>query len=393
MPQAAPLLLTLNAGSSSIKFCAFTPALERELAGQIERIGSPRTRLLAHGPDGRSKTRAIEAADHAAAAGALLDFLDARLGKSGVWGIAHRVVHGGLHLLDHQRITPDVMEELRRSEPYDLAHLPRQIALIEACGKRFPELPQVACFDTAFFKDLPAAAQAIPLPGELIPGLRRLGFHGLSYTYLMSELERLAGAEAARGRVVLAHLGAGASLAALRDGRPADTTMGFTPLAGLVMGTRPGDIDPGLLVYLLRASKLSAEELDDVLSTESGMYAISGGSADMKDLLERRRKDRRAALAVEMFTYSARKFIAAMAAAVGGLDTLVFSGGIGEHAAEIRAEICGPLEFLNVRLDVERNAAHARVISTSESGVTVRVIATDEELVLARIALKALTIS
>ncbi|HVX86346.1 MAG TPA: acetate/propionate family kinase [Phycisphaerae bacterium] len=393
MPHAAPLLLTLNAGSSSIKFCAFTPTLDRTLAGQMERIGSPHARLSAHGPEGRVESREVEAGDHAAAVTVVLEFLNERLGAGAVQAIAHRVVHGGLHLLEHQRITPAVVEELRRSEPYDLAHLPRQIALIEACGKRFPELPQVACFDTAFFKDLPAAAQAIPLPGELIPGLRRFGFHGLSYTYLMSELERLAGAEGARGRVVLAHLGAGASLAAVRDGKPADTTMGFTPLAGLVMGTRPGDIDPGLPVYLLRTSKLSAEELDDVLSTESGMYAISGGTADMKDLTERRRTDRRAALAVEMFTYSARKFIAAMAATIGGIDTLVFSGGIGEHAAEIRAEICGPLAFLNLRLDGERNAAHAAVISGPESGATVRVIATDEELVLARISLNLVTLS
>jgi acetate kinase len=278
-----------------------------------------------------------------------------------------------------------VIAELKSAEPLDLAHLPREIALIEAFGKAFVDVPQVACFDTAFHRHLPRVAQLLPIPRKYSDGgVRRFGFHGLSYSYLMSELARIAKPQAA-GRVILAHLGSGASMAAVRGGEPIDTTMAFTPTAGLVMGTRPGDLDPGLLVYLSRIEKWTPDQMDDFLNSRCGLLGVSQTSADMQDLQKREANDPRAAEAVELFCYQARKWIGALAGALGGLDTLIFSGGIGEHAPEIRRRICEGLEFLGLRLDARLNSDVAPLISTPQSSVAVRVIPTDEEIVIARI--------
>lgn len=306
--------------------------------------------------------------------------------QASIAGVGHRVVHGGAKLLEHQIITDQVIAELKRTVPLDLAHLPREIALIEALQRKLPNVPQVACFDTAFHRDLPRVAQILPIPRRYSDeGVRRFGFHGLSYAYLIEELRRVAGAQAANGRVILAHLGSGASMVALREGKPIDTSMAFTPTAGLVMGTRPGDIDPGLLVYVMRAEKLSLEAMDDFLSKQCGMLGVSQTSSDMRDLIERRQQgDARAAEAIELFCYQAKKFIGAYAAALGGLDTLVFSAGIGEHSPEARAGICQGLEFLGVAIDPKRNAFNSTVISTDNSRVTARVIPTDEEQMIAR---------
>ncbi|MDB5172708.1 MAG: acetate kinase, partial [Phycisphaerales bacterium] len=264
-------------------------------------------------------------------------------------------------------------------------HLPREIALIEVFGRGFPGVPQVACLDTAFHRDLPRVAELLPIPRKFFEaGIRRLGFHGLSYAYLMEELGSIAPREAS-GRVILAHLGSGASMAAVRDGKSVDTTMAFTPTAGLVMGTRPGDLDPGLLIYLMREQNLTPEQMDEFLSKRCGLIGLSETSADMRDLIARRDTDRRAAEAVEVFCYQAKKWIGAYAAVMGGLDAVVFSGGIGEHSPEVRAETCAGLEFLGLRIDAGRNKAGAAVISRDESKVAVRVIATDEESMIARI--------
>jgi acetate kinase len=290
-----------------------------------------------------------------------------------------------VRLTEHQPITDAVLDQLRAAQPLDLAHLPREIALIEVFRRRFPDATQVACFDTAFHRDLPAVARLLPIPRRFADaGVRRLGFHGLSYTYLLSELSRIAPREAG-GNAVLAHLGSGASMAAVRGGRPFDTTMGFTPLAGLVMATRPGDLDPGVVTFLMREEKLTAEAMDDYLSRRCGMLGVSETSGDVRDLLSRRVGDRRAAEAIELFCYQARKWVGAFAAAMGGLDSLVFSGGIGEHSAEVRAGICDGLQFLGLSLDRARNAANAAVISAGGGAVTARVIPTDEEIVMARI--------
>jgi len=297
------------------------------------------------------------------------------------------VVHGGARYHQPERVTPELIEELRRIVPLDPDHLAGEIEVIEAFRRLDPGLPQVACFDTAFHHDLPRVAQILPIPRRFeAAGVRRYGFHGLSYAFLMEELARVAGAGAARGRVVLAHLGSGASLAAVRDGKCVDTSMGFTPAAGLVMGTRAGDIDPGLVRFLMRTEGLTAEGFDHLVNRESGLLGVSETSPDVRDLLARQGDDPRAAEAVALFCYQAKKWVGAYAAALGGLDTLVFSGGIGENSPEIRGRICEGLGFLGVALDPTRNAAGGPVISADAAPATVRVIRTDEEWMIARAA-------
>jgi acetate kinase len=257
--------------------------------------------------------------------------------------------------------------------------------MIEACARRCPRLPQVACFDTAFHAGMPRLAQLLPIPRRYEgAGLRRYGFHGLSYQFLMAELARVAGEAAARGRVVLAHLGAGASLAAVRGGRCIDTTMSFTPTSGMPMATRSGDLDPGVLLYLMREERMTAAQIDDLVNHRSGLLGVSDTSPDVRDLLARRAGDERATEAVALFCYQAKKWVGAFAAALGGLDTLVFAGGIGENAAPVRTAICDGLDFLGLHLDEARNAAGAEIISTATSSAVVRVMRTDEELVIAR---------
>jgi acetate kinase len=251
-------------------------------------------------------------------------------------------------------------------------------------GRAYPAVPQVACFDTAFHSRMPRVARLYALPRRLAEeGIIRYGFHGLSYEYVMEELRRLE-PEAAAGRVVVAHLGNGASMAAVRGGVGVDTTMGFTPTGGLVMGTRSGDLDPSVPLYLLGERGLTPAEVSDLLNKQAGLQGVSGTSADMRDLLDREPDDRRAAEAVALFCYQAKKFLGALAAALGGLDALVFTGGIGEHSATVRERVCEGLEFLGIRLDPDRNGAHSPVISSDATAVTVRVVPTDEDLMVAR---------
>jgi acetate kinase len=283
-----------------------------------------------------------------------------------------------------ERITSKLLAELRRVTPYDPDHLPHEIALIEAVLRRHPKLPQVACFDTAFHRTLPRVARLLPIPWRYAArGVERYGFHGLSYAYLMEELARI-DPVAARGRVILAHLGSGASLAAVRSGKSIDTSMGFTPTAGLVMSTRTGDLDPGVVYYLARAQHVTATQFQRMVNHESGLLGVSGTSSDVRDLLAREASDVRAADAVELFCYQARKWIGSFAAALGGLDALVFAAGIGENSPPIRDRICSGLGFLGIDLDPKRNAKNARVISTKASRVKVRIIRTDEELMIAK---------
>jgi acetate kinase len=380
-------VLTINGGSSSLKFALFEPGAppRRLLSGQVERIGQDGPTLTLKGGDGKAEHQNIAAADHAEAVAGLIRRLEQQGVFARVAAVGHRVVHGGPRYSAPQRVTPELLAELRRLSPLDPAHLPGEIALIEAFTKHSPGLPQVACFDTAFHRTMPQVARLLPIPRRYqAAGVERYGFHGLSYAYLMEELTRVAGAEAARGRVVLAHLGAGASMAAVRGGKCIDTSMGFTPTAGLVMATRCGDLDPGVLVNLLRLEKMTADGLDELVNKQSGLLGVSETSPDMRDLLARQADDPRAADAVALFCYQAKKWLGAFAAALGGLDTLVFAGGIGENAPEVRARICEGLEFLGVRLDAARNAAGAAVISADAAPCTVRVIRTDEESLIAR---------
>ncbi len=381
-------VLTINGGSSSIKFALFAGAepLTRSLSGEVERIGLDDTVINVTGAEGQgAKDEPFPAADLARAGGRLIDWLGRRIDLAKVIGVGHRVVHGGPHYDAARLVTPEVIGELGRIAPLDPAHLPGEIALLRALLERFPGVPQVACFDTAFHHDMPRVAQLLPVPRHYeSAGVRRYGFHGLSYTFLMGELARVAGPEAARGRLVLAHLGSGASMAAVREGKCVDTTMAFTPTAGLMMGTRSGDLDPGLLIHLMRSERMSADQLDDLVNRRSGLLGVSGLTSDMKHLLDRESTDPRAAEAVALFCYQAGKFAAAMAAAAGGLDTLVFAGGIGERSAPIRARIGERLQHLGVGIDPARNAAGGPVISPDGGAVAVRVIRTDEELVIAR---------
>jgi acetate kinase len=263
--------------------------------------------------------------------------------------------------------------------------LPAEIELIEAFRRRHPKLPQIACFDTAFHRTMPRVAKLLPIPRRYdVKGVERYGFHGLSYAYLVEELARLGDPAATKGRVILAHLGNGASLAAVRDGKSIDTSMGFTPTAGLVMSTRSGDLDPGVAPYLARTEQMTTKQFYEMVNHESGLLGVSEISSDMRDLLAKEAADMRAAEAVALFCYQAKKWIGSFAAALGGLDTLVFAGGIGENASPVRARICDGLGFLGIEVNESHNAANAEVISTDASRATVRVIRTDEELMIAR---------
>jgi acetate kinase len=316
---------------------------------------------------------------------ALMDWIEERMGHDALTAVGHRVVHGGPKYSDPQLITVKMVEELHRLSPFDPEHLPEEILLTEAFHHRFPDLPQVACFDTAFHHDLPRVARLLPIPRRYeAQGVRRYGFHGLSYAFLMGELTRMAGSEAAHGRVILAHLGNGASLAAVRGGNSVDTSMSFTPTAGVPMSTRSGDLDPGLLWYLARTEGLDAKGFNEMVNFESGLLGVSETSSDMRDLLDHETQDVRAAEAVALFCYQVKKWIGAFAAALGGLDTLVFAGGIGENAPTVRARICDGLGFLGIELEEKRNAANEGAISAAASRVAVRVIRTDEEKVIAR---------
>ena len=381
-------VLTINGGSSSLKFALFrtAPSLARVLSGVFERIGRGDAQLTTvDAASGARKQRGVAVADHAACVPILLDVVGQS--TSAVRAIGHRVVHGGTRHRAPGLVNGRLLADLRALAPFAPEHELAEIALMEAFARHYPNVVQVACFDTAFHADLPRVAQLLPVPRRYAErGVRRYGFHGLSYTYLMEALERDAGAAAAHGRVVLAHLGNGASMAAVRDGRCIDTTMAFTPAAGLVMGTRSGDLDPGLIAYLARVEGMTPEQFDAMVNRESGLLGLSETSADVRDLLGRETRDERAAEALAVFCQQAKKWIGALTAALGGLDTLVFAGGIGEHAAAVRARICDGLGHLGIEIDPARNAADAAVISSDASRATVRVIPTDEEILIARAA-------
>jgi len=302
------------------------------------------------------------------------------------------VVHGMQHS-SPERVTPDLLTELKRITPYDPEHLPREVESMEIVGRLHPELPQVACFDTAFHRTMPRVATMLPIPRRYeAQGVQRYGFHGLSYTYLMAQLRRVGDPAAARGRVILAHLGNGASLAAVLDGRCIDTSMGFTPTAGLVMSTRSGDLDPGVMSFLALTESMDAAGYQRMVTHESGLLGVSETSSDIRDLLAREGDDVRAAEAVALFCYQIKKWIGAYAAALGGVDTLVFAGGIGENSPIVRARVCEGLRFLGIELDESRNSRSAGLVSVDAGSVAVRVMRTDEESVIADSTVRVLNL-
>ena len=387
MNAAGSRILTINGGSSSIRFALYaaTEPLQRGLFGTIDRIGLSGTNLTFSGLAGTPPDHpSLVLPDHKSAANFLIDWLEKQSGFASIRAVGHRVVQGMQHTTP-ELVTQELLDELHRISPCDPDHLPSEIELIETFRQRHPKLPQVVCFDTTFHRTMPRVARMLPIPRRYeAKGLERYGFHGLSYTFLVEELARLGDAAATTGRVILAHLGNGASMAAVRDGKSIDTSMSFTPTAGLVMSTRSGDLDPGVAPYLARTEQMTTDRFYEMVSHESGMLGISETSSDMRDLLALEAHDTRAAEAVELFCYQARKWIGSFTAALGGIDTLVFAGGIGENAPAVRARICEGLGFLGVELSEARNSVTPGVISSTSSHVTVRVIHTDEELMIAR---------
>jgi acetate kinase len=387
-------VLTINGGSSSIKFALYRRGdpPRRGLEGKIDRIGLPGTSFAFHDRSGdQRESQVIGDKDRAAAAQFLCDWLAQRNGFDSIGAIGHRIVNGGARYYEPQPVTKALLDELRRISGYAPEHLPAEIAMIDLFNERMPGLPQVACFDTAFHRNMPRVAKILPIPRRFqADGVERYGFHGLSYTYLMEELARMAGAEAALGKVVLAHLGNGASLAAVRDGKGIDTSMAFTPAAGVPMSTRSGDLDPGLVWYFAHTGHMTARQFHRMINHESGLLGVSETSSDVRDLLEKESGDIRAAEAVALFCYQVKKWIGAFAAALGGLDTLVFAGGIGENSPVVRSRVCEGLGFLGIQLDEIRNAAGEPVVSADASRAQVRVIRTDEDMVIAKVVFRIL---
>jgi acetate kinase len=381
-------ILTINSGSSSIKVGLYEIGESEKLAlsASMERIGLRAGVFRITGAGGEPLIdEHTNLSDHQVALRRLFDWLEEHEPGRKLDAVGHRVVHGGPDYARPHPITGDLMAALKELVPLAPDHLPHEIKAIQITADTYPGLTQVACFDTAFHRPMPRLAQTYPLPRHFQhEGLVRYGFHGLSYEYIMQELRREAGDAAASGRVIIAHLGNGASMAAVRKGKSLDTTMGFTPAGGLVMSTRSGDLDPGVLVYLLEEKGVTPSGLNDLVNQQAGLLGVSGISSDMKDLLDREGQEPHARQAVDLFCYQARKYLGALAAALGGLDTLIFTAGIGENAPAVRERICQNLAFLGVHLDSRRNAANAAIISRDEGPVTVRVMHTDEDLMIAR---------
>jgi acetate kinase len=386
-------VLTINGGSSSIRFAMYQTegVLVPVLSGSIENINSQNTTFsFTNSISKEEKSFTIEINDFEESANYLADWLELQVDFSVIKAVGHRLVHGMQHT-EAQRITAELLNELKEIRSYDPEHLPGEIKLIEIFKMRYPACIQVACFDTAFHTSMPHIAKLLPIPRKYFEmGIKRYGFHGLSYAYLMQELQRRAGKQTAGGKIVLAHLGNGASLAAVKNGKCIDTSMGFTPTSGLVMGTRTGDLDPGVAWYLLQVEKLTPEKFNQLINHESGLLGVSTTSADMKEIVKIKNTDTRAAEAFELFCYQAKKFVGAYTATLEGLDTLVFSGGIGEHSPEVRSRICDGMEFLGIELCEIKNMNNEMIISTKTSKVTVYVIKTNEELMMAEMVCEVL---
>lgn len=381
----AKYILTINGGSSSIKFSVYDSEQNNRLwQGHIERIGLTQPFIAYSEGDQPEVTNEVDLPDHPAAAQLLLQFLRAHINFDDVAVIGHRVVHG-MHL-QHSKVTPELIAELKTFIPIDPQHLPPEIALIELFAQEYPNLMQVAAFDTAFHADMPRLSKIIALPRKYEQiGVRRYGFHGLSLAFLLEELGRIDPAAAA-GRVIMCHLGNGASVTAVRDGKSFDTSMGFSPVEGLAMSTRTGDIDPSALLYVMGHDNLSIDDAINLVNKQSGLLGVSEISSDMLDLLRAEGTEPKAKETIDYFCYNVKKKIGAYAAALGGVETIVFSASMAVRSALIRRRICEGLQFLGIELDEERNNAGGPVVSPEGARVTIRVMHTDEERMIARIA-------
>lgn len=389
MPHSAgePLCLILNGGSSSLKFavCALNEPWHWVARGRFERLGRNNSLFIVTGTTDHRSEKEIYLQDHPAAVRSLFEWLDQKIGLDRIAGVGHRIVHGGPLYAAPQIVDDRVLVELDRLRAYAPEHLPSELEIIACCRERLGEVPQIACFDTAFHRNLPQMSRLLPIPRRFERmGVVRYGFHGLSFEHVIDTLRNASPGLVERGRIVAAHLGNGASLCAVRNGGSIDTTMGFTPAAGIPMGTRSGDIDPGLVLHLANEGAMDAEAFDRMANHASGLLGISETSSDVRDLLAVETADHRAAEAIDLFCYNIRKQIGAYAAALGGLDAVAFTGGIGENSSVVRERICRDLGFLGVELDPARNVVSAPVISRKGARVEVRVIAADEEDVISR---------
>ena len=387
--SAESRVLTFNRGSATLKAALYDMSpIQVVLLIRVDRADSSRTQVTITDKSGKELLDTpVESKTPHAALSTVFNWLEEHAYLSNIAAAGHRLVHGGLQFQEPARITPDVLSQLQRLIPLDPDHLPAAIEIIRFIGTRLPHLPQIGCFDTSFHRTMTEVARMYALPRRFYDqGLMRFGFHGLSYEYITGELGTFEGG--LPERAIVAHLGSGASMAALRRGECIDTSMGFTPLEGLVMSSRSGDVDPGALFYMLEQDKMSPGDLYECLNKQSGLLGISGSSGDMRDLLEKAAGDGRAAAAVDVFCYRAKKYIGSYAAALGGLDVLVFTGGIGEKSAAVRSKICSNLEFLGIQLDPQRNRTNDPIISTAGSSVQVRVIETHEDLTIVRHVLK-----
>ncbi len=381
-------VLTINGGSSSIKYAVYR--MEDNpmclLYGKIDRIGLSDPVLTAAKSNKKEHYPAV-APGIKEAAGFLTSWLEKQEEFNDVVAIGHRIVHG----MDHTEavlITQPLLDELKKISSYDPDHLPGEIQLIEVFGQRHPQLQQVACFDTSFHTTMPRVARMFPIPRRFDnAGIKRYGFHGLSYSYIMEELAQL-NATAANGRVIIAHLGNGASMAAVKEGKSIDTSMGFTPAGGFMMGTRPGDLDPGVAWYIVQKEAMTTEQFNDVINHQSGLLGVSESSPDMQDLLKKESTDIRAKEAIDLFCYQVKKWIGSFTAVLGGLDVLVFTGGIGENAAVIRSRICAGLQFMGIAIDEHENEKNAIGIAVTGGKIPVYVIPTNEELIIAKTTIK-----
>ena len=382
------MILIINGGSSSIKFALYKQGnlSAKIFYGQLSRVGLPHSEFTFHHLNtGEKQTIPFNGQDFTSAIAWLMDWLEKRVDMTRVIAIGHRVVHGMQHR-EPSLITAELLLALKQCIPYDPDHLPNEIKLVEAFRQQHPQIDQFACFDTAFHQTMPRVARLLAVPRRFDAlGIQRYGFHGLSYNYLVQELEKQDGKGMINQRIVLAHLGNGASLAAVHEGKSIDSSMGFTPASGLPMSTRSGDLDPGVAWFMMKTDKLSPTQFNHLVNHESGLLGISETSADMTDLLRQEATDIRSAEAVNLFCYQVKKWIGAFAAAMGGIDGLVFAGGIGEHAPIVRARICRGLEFLGIELDEKRNAGNDALISADTGKVAVRVMHTDEEWMVAKI--------
>jgi acetate kinase len=380
-------ILTINAGSSSIKLALFKAAEKPQQFYEISisNIGLNDAEIkIVSANIADNSTESIEALNSMTAVAKLIDKIKTKITDPEIMVIAHRIVHGGPDYYKPSLITPELVTTLKKITFFDPVHLPLEIEIIEMFQKMFPNTPQVACFDTALHHDLPDVAKQFAIPRKYqARGLRRYGFHGLSCTYIIERLADLEGSESMNSKVIIAHLGSGVSLTAVNNGKSIDTTMGMTPASGVVMSSRSGDLDPGLGLYLFKHEGIDPIKFNDLINFKSGLLGISGTSSDMKKLLQIESTDENAKQAIDLFCYSIKKAIGSLSAALGGLNTLVFTGGMGENASEIRSKICDGLEYLGIIIDNQKNSTNNGIISRGPSLVTVRVIHTDESSIIA----------